>query len=93
MTRKKNMCGKCGVHHGAPTGKKCAKTEIPEIVSELQVGTVSNGNSLQVPPSVGPKIAVIADHPSRAVEERVEAVEWSVSEIVIVGFILGLSEP
>ena len=82
MTRTKNLCQKCGVRQGASTGKKCARgEEIPEIVSELQVGTVSNENGLQAHPPVGSKTAVIADHPCLAVEERVEAVEGSVSEM------------
>ena len=51
MTRKKNLCQKCGVRHGAATGKKYARLEADkQIVSELQEGTVTNG--LQASPPV-----------------------------------------
>ena len=77
MTCKKNLCQKCGVRHSAPTGKKCAKPdEGNELMSESQVGTVSNG--LQASPPVKPKKPVNTDHLARAVEDRVEKVEESV---------------
>ena len=82
MTRKKgNMCTKCGVRHVAPTGKKCAfvkETENPTLDS--QPGSVSNG--IQVLPLEVPK-AVDADHlaPAVDVEERMDVVEHSVSEM------------
>ena len=82
MTRKKgNMCTKCGVRHVAPTGKKCAfvkETESPTLDS--QPGSVSNG--IQASPLELPK-AVDADHlaPAVEVEERMDVVERSVSEM------------
>ena len=78
MTRKKgNMCTKCGVRHGAPTGKKCAFVEETENSTvKSQVGAVFNG--LQVSSPVRPK-AVDADRLSPAVhvDERMDVVEKS----------------
>ena len=75
------MCTKCGVRHVAPTGKKCAfvkETENPTFDS--QAGSVSNG--IQAPTLELPK-AVDADHlaPAVDVEERIDVVERSVSEM------------
>ena len=82
MTKKKNYCQKCTVRHCAPTSKKCTRLEEElQKVSESEVGTVPNGDGFQTPPQVGSKKLVIEDHPSRAVEKRVEAVEGSVREM------------
>ena len=82
MTRKKgNMCTKCGVRHGAPTGKKCAHVKDTEnSTANPQLGSVSNG--IQASPSEVPK-AVDADHlaPAVEVEERMDVVERSVTQM------------
>ena len=75
------MCTKCGVRHVAPTGKKCPfvkETENPTLDS--QPGSVTNG--IQASPLELPK-AVDADHlaPAVGVEERIDVVERSVSEM------------
>ena len=73
------MCAKSGVHHGAPTRKKCAgQVEGDKPLSGSQEGAVSN--SLQAPPSVVPK-AVDADHLTRAADERINKVENSITEM------------
>ena len=82
MTRKKgNMCTKCGVRHGAPTGKKCAHVKETEISTlKSQPGAVSN--RIQASPLEVPK-AVDADHlaPAVEVEERMDVVERSVTQM------------
>ena len=82
MTRKKgNMCTKCGVRHSAPTGKKCAHVkETENSTVNSQLGSVSNG--IQASPSEVPK-AVDADHlaPAVEVEERMDVVERSVTQM------------
>ena len=77
------MCTKCGVRHSAPTGKKCAHVgEIEKSTLKSKEGAVSN--CLQVPSSVGSK-AVEADllTPAVAVDEQIDEVEKSVSQIGI----------
>ena len=75
------MCPKCGVRHGAPTGKKCALVkEAENSTVNSQPGSVSNG--IQASPSDLPK-AVGADHlaPAVEVEERMDVVERSVTQM------------
>ena len=74
MTKKKNHCQKCAVHHCAPTGKKCTRLEeITEKVIESEVGTRPNGAGLLVLPLDEQKRPIIADHLTPAV--RMDAVE------------------
>ena len=73
------MCTKCGVRHGAPTGKKCAQLgEGEKLIPKPQEGAVTNG--LQVPISVESK-AVVADHLTPPVDERIDEVEKSVTQM------------
>ena len=73
------MCAKCGVRHSVPTGKKCAQlVEGENIIPNSQEGAVTN--SLQVPLSGGPK-AVVAGHLTPAVDEWIDEVEKSVTQM------------
>ena len=81
MTHKKNLCAKCGVCHGAPTGKKCVRQgEGDKLLMESQGGGGGISNSLQASPLVMPK-ADDADHLARTADDRIVKVEQTVTEM------------